>query len=99
MEVRKKVADGLERYLRETSWQVLLREILLTILVVMVVIGLIYLTNKLLNGLSSKLLSSDSRFGKGIRIKNYELLDPERQLGAAKILIRIIRYAVILLIV
>nr|WP_276897997.1 mechanosensitive ion channel family protein [Pedobacter kyonggii] len=98
-EISEKIAASLKKYRMDNSWQVLLREILLTFLVIGVVIGLIYLINKLFGKLSGRFLSAESRLGKGIKIKNYELLDPSRQLGALKVLIRVIRYLVILLVV
>lgn len=98
-EISEKVAVSLKKYRSDNSWQVLLREILLTFLVIGVVIGLIYLINKLFAKISGRFLSSESRLGKGIKIKNYELLNASRQLGALNILIRVIRYIVILLVV
>ncbi|QPH39603.1 mechanosensitive ion channel family protein [Pedobacter endophyticus] len=98
-EIKRKISASLNKFKEENSWQVLLKEILLTLLVISVVIGLIYLINKLFKKLKSKILSTDNKLGKGIKIRNYELLDSERQQGALNILIRTIRYIVILLVI
>lgn len=98
-EISEKISIALQKYRKDNSWQVLLREILLTVLVIGIVIGLIYFINKLFGKLSASLLSAESRLGKGIKIKNYEVLDPSRQLGALKVLLKVIRYLVILLVV
>jgi len=98
-EIKQKVSASLDQYKKENSWQVLLKEVLLTLLVISVVIGLIYLINKLFRNLTNKLLSSENRLGKGIKIKNYELLDFERQQGAVNFLMRTIRNVVILLVI
>ncbi|CAH0169062.1 Small-conductance mechanosensitive channel [Pedobacter sp. Bi27] len=98
-EIKKRVVAALDKYVHDTSWQVLLREILLTILVVAVVIGLIYLINRLFRKISTKFFSAEGRFKDGIKIKNYELLDVNRQLAIITILLKIIRYGVILAVI
>lgn len=98
-QIKKKIAASLDKYKEENSWQVLLKEILLTLLVISVVIGLIYLINRLFKKLTDRILSSDNKLGKGIKIKNYELLDFERQRSAVNFLMRTIRNVVVLLVV
>ncbi|QNR85323.1 mechanosensitive ion channel [Pedobacter riviphilus] len=97
--IKKKISAALEQYRKDNSWRVILEEILLTLLVITVVIALIYLINKLFKKLSGKIISSDGRLKEGIRIKNYELLDAAHQQNAIAIILKIIRYAVILVVI
>ncbi|MBB6235469.1 small-conductance mechanosensitive channel [Pedobacter sp. AK013] len=97
--IKKKILTALEQYRKDNSWQVILEEILLTLLVVAVVILLIYLINTLFKKLSKKIISVDGRLKEGIRIKNYELLDAAHQQNAITIILKVIRYGVIILVI
>jgi len=97
--IRKKVSSAVQQYRKDNSWRVILEEILLTILVIVVVITLIYLINKLFKKLSKKILSIERFSGKGIRIKNYELLDAAHQQHVITLIIKIVRFAVILIVI
>jgi len=86
-------------YRRDNSWQVILKEILLTLLVISVVIFIIYMINKLFHYLLSKIVFEKGKFNEGIRIKNYELMNAERQLDVLKFIASVLRYAIIILVI
>lgn len=98
-EIKTKVAASLEKYRHEISWQIILKEILLTALVIGTVIGLIFLINKLFERIAKKIISVDGRHKDGIKIKNYELLDADRQLGLINIALKVMRFVVILIVI
>ncbi|WP_316848116.1 mechanosensitive ion channel family protein [Pedobacter psychrodurus] len=98
-EIRKRISATVLQYRKDNSWRVILEEILLTILVIAVVIILIYLINKLFKKISKKILSVEGFSGKGIKIKNYELLDAAHQQHAITLVLKIMRFAVILIVI
>lgn len=97
--VKTLVGKSVSNYRKENSWQVILKEILLTLLVIGVVIGLVYLVNRLFKIVTTRLLKSDGRFKEGIKIKNYQLLDADRQVWAISTVLSIFRWAIIILVI
>jgi len=97
--IKKKISATLEQYRKDNSWQVILEEILLTLLVIAVVITLIYLINTIFKKIAKKILSADGRLKEGIKIKNYELIDAAHQQNAINIILKVVRYGVILLVI
>ena len=97
--VKTLVGKSITTYRKENSWQVIVKEILLTLLVITVVIGLVYLVNRMFKLVTTRLLKSEGRFKEGIRIKNYQLLDSDRQLWAISAVLSIIRWAIIILLI
>ncbi|WP_316824821.1 mechanosensitive ion channel family protein [Pedobacter miscanthi] len=97
--IRKKVSAALLQYRNDNGWRVILEEILLTLLVIAVVITLIYLINKLFKKISKRIISANGEPRVGIKIRNYELLDAAHQQNAITFILKIIRYAVILLVI
>ncbi|RQO77064.1 transmembrane ion channel [Pedobacter sp. KBW01] len=98
-DVKAAVGKSVINYRDENSLQVIIKEILLTLLVIAVVIGLVYLVNRLFRTLTAKLLKSEGRFKDGIRIKNYQLLDPDRQLWVIGAALSIARWIIIILLI
>jgi len=97
--IKKKISTAVLQYRKDRSWRVILEEILLTVLVIVSVITLIYLINKLFKKIAKKVLSTEGLSGKGIKIKNYELLDAAHQQHAITLILKIIRFAVILIVI
>ncbi|QIL41215.1 mechanosensitive ion channel family protein [Pedobacter sp. HDW13] len=98
-DVKAAVGKSVINYRDENSLQVIIKEILLTLLVIAVVIGLVYLVNRLFRTLTAKLLKSEGRLKDGIRIKNYQLLDPDRQLWVIGAALSIARWIIIILLI
>jgi len=97
--IKTKVGQAISKYRAENSWQVIIKEILLTLLVIGVVIGLVYLVNRLFKLTTNRLLKGEGRLKAGIKIKNYQLLDADRQLGVFRMGLSIIRWAIIILLI
>jgi len=88
----KKIGAAIAARIDETRWQNVLRESLLALLVVFVTGFLIYGIIRLFRWLSGKQVS-------GLRIKNYELLTANTLQHVAHNLLRIIKWALIILLV
>ncbi|WP_158799901.1 mechanosensitive ion channel family protein [Pedobacter sp. L105] len=97
--IKQLIGKHIIKHQQETSWEVLLKEVLLTMLVIGIVISMIIFINKLFKWFSTKIHSNDSAFKQGIQIKNYELLNAESQLRLIGIIINFFRWAIIILIV
>jgi small-conductance mechanosensitive channel len=91
------IGDAIIKHRLETSWLTLVKESALALLVIVMLIGIIYCINKLFKWLRTKAAHQTSWFNKGIRIKNYELLNPEMQLKAINFVSGIVRWLAILL--
>ena len=98
-DVKAAVGKSVINYRDENSLQVIIKEILLTLLVIAVVIGLVYLVNRLFRTLTAKLLKGEGRLKDGIRIKNYQLLDSDRQLWVISAALSISRWIIIILLI
>jgi len=98
-DVKAAVGKSVINYRDENSLQVIIKEILLTLLVIAVVIGLVYLVNRLFRTLTAKLLKGEGRLKDGIRIKNYQLLDSDRQLWVISAALSIARWIIIILLI
>lgn len=104
---RQQLADSMRiaigraviRHQAETRWQTLLKEGLSALLVIAVVALFIYGLNRLFKWTRIKLSSHQSWFSKGIRIKNYELLNAERELYIVQLAVKLIKWLLIILIV
>lgn len=98
-DIKTQLITAVNKYKEATSWQMLLKEILLTLLVIGVVVLLIKGINRLFNWTTLRLRNYQGRFKSGIHIKNYELLNAEQQMNVMETLTTILRWAVIILVV
>ncbi|WP_354360713.1 mechanosensitive ion channel family protein [Pedobacter sp. UYP30] len=104
---RAKLADSLKiiignaiiKHQKDNSWQTLLKEILLTLLVIAVVVALIYGVNRFLKRLNEKIKLHTELFKDGFKIKNFEVLTAERKVNLFDLIIKIIRWGAIILLV
>jgi small-conductance mechanosensitive channel len=84
------------QYQSETSWQTLLKEGLTALLVILIVILFIYAINRLFRWIAVK---AGNLFNKGVKLKNYELLNAERQVYALNFVLKTIKWVIILLLI
>ncbi|MGV8879741.1 MAG: mechanosensitive ion channel family protein [Sphingobacteriaceae bacterium] len=98
-EMREQIGKAVTDYQRETSWQVLIKEVLLSLLVILVVVLLIKGINRLFGWFGLRVQQHQGRFKDGIRIRDYELLNAERQLYFISTAITFLKWAVIILVV
>lgn len=104
---RTKLADSLKTvigsaiitYQKNNSWQTLLKEILLSLLVLVVVVILIYGVNRFFARFKEKIKLRTPLFEEGVKIKNFEVLTAERKVRFFDIILNAVRWAVIILIV
>ena len=98
-EIKTHIDKSILKYREENSWQVLAKEISLTLLVIIVVVGLIYLVNRFFRMAVAKLLKSEGYLKDGIRIKNYQLLDADRQFSVIRMFLSVLRWIVIIILI
>ena len=84
---------------QETSWQTLLKQALLILLVIFVVSLLIVGINRLFKWIVRRTALEDAWYSRGIRIKNYELLNAARQLQAIHGVLTVVKWLVIILVI
>lgn len=93
------IATAVTAYQHETSWQTLIKEGLMALLVIAVVALLIYAINRLIRWLLAKAEKQKGLLIKGIRLRNYELMNAAQQVYIIKFVIKIIRWVLIILVV
>lgn len=96
---RSIIANAVMKHREETSWLTLAKESGLALLVILVLVAIIYGINKLFKWIRTKTEHQTSWFNKGIRVNNYELLNPEMELKAINFIAGIIRWLFLLLII
>ncbi|WP_164122037.1 MULTISPECIES: mechanosensitive ion channel family protein [Sphingobacterium] len=97
--IKLQIGNSIAAYQKANSWQVLLKEILLTFLVIGVVILLIKGVNRLFRSIGLKLQTYQGKVNKGIKIQNYELLTAQRKLRFFETLNNFLRWVVIVLVI
>jgi len=97
--IRTAIGRAVIQHQAETRWQTLLQEGLSALLVIAVVALLIYGLNRLFKWALAKLSGHQSWFSKGIRIKNYELLNAEREMYIVQLVVRLFKWLLIILVV
>lgn len=93
------IAKSITKYKKETSWQTLLKQSLLALLVVVVVGLLIYAVNRLFKWIHTRTAREKSWYSSGIRIRNFQLLDPARQLQVLYSVVSVLKWLTIILVV
>ncbi|HTK20573.1 MAG TPA: mechanosensitive ion channel family protein [Mucilaginibacter sp.] len=96
---KSSIETAMLRHRNETRWQTILKESLLALLVIVVAILLIYVVNRSLKWLLKNIRNKGHWFTKGIRVKNYEILNAERQIYLLNFIFRIIKWFLFILIV
>lgn len=76
---KKVIGDAVLQYKQQTSWQTLLQEAGLALLVIIILIVLIYLINRFFNRITLWINSLTGSWLNGIRIRSYELLDAKQE--------------------
>lgn len=76
---KKIISDEITRYRHETSFKTLATEIAWAAFVIVLLVLLIYFSNKLFRWTALKIDQQKGKWLNGIRFKNYDFLNPERQ--------------------
>jgi small-conductance mechanosensitive channel len=95
--IKSIINNAILQHKQETRWQIILKESLMALLVIVVVTLLIYGTNKASAWSVRKLQTNKSWLTNGIRLRNYELLNAERQLYMLSFVIRLLKWAAIII--
>jgi small-conductance mechanosensitive channel len=97
--LRNKVVTAIELHKEESRWQTLLKESLEALLVIVLAVLLIYGISRFFKWLLARIKSKKSWLGAGIKIRNYELLNAERQLYILTFVFKIIKWFLIVLVI
>jgi small-conductance mechanosensitive channel/flagellar basal body-associated protein FliL len=98
-EYRSTIAKAIKVYKIQNSWQSILKEILLAVLVLILLILIIYSTNKLFSWIKRNLDKQRGVRFRGVKIRSYEFLDTERQMRVLFSIINLIKWVIILILV
>ncbi|EHQ25029.1 mechanosensitive ion channel family protein [Mucilaginibacter paludis] len=98
-QLKTTIAKAVTDYRRETSWSTLVKEGLTALLVLVIVVLLIYGINRLFGLFLSRTKSEKSWYSNGIKIRNYELLNAEQELGALHFVIKAIKWVLVIVVV
>jgi len=93
--IRKSVLD----YKEANSLKNMLIRVAWLLLILFVFSGIIVLVNRFFSRLRRKMVQEKDKFFKGLKVKDYALLNPQKQLGMAYSVLKVVRIVVILLIV
>lgn len=96
---KKLIQSAISQHREETRWQTLLKESLLAVLVIALTVLLIYGVSRSLKWLHQKIRGREGWFVTGIKIRNYELLNAERQLYVLNLVFKIGKWFLIILII
>ncbi len=95
----KLIQEAIKKYKSETSLTVLAKEIAMALLVILIVLVLIYLIVKLFNWFAKKISKQKDKYFKGIKIREYTLLDSGREVGVLLSINSFFKWVVILFVI
>ncbi|NCD72138.1 mechanosensitive ion channel family protein [Mucilaginibacter agri] len=93
------IGNAVVRYQVEYGWKTLLKETLLALLVVVVVILLIYIIGRIFKWILKKLRSKKEKYIKGVKLNNYQILDPEQELSVLGGVINLIKWITVIVVI
>ena len=96
---KKIITDEITRYRNETSFKTLAKEIALALLVLGVLVLLIYSSGKLFHWTALKIKEQKDKRIKGIKIKNYELFNADRQVNLLLLINTLVKWLFIALLI
>ncbi|HTB26818.1 MAG TPA: mechanosensitive ion channel domain-containing protein, partial [Puia sp.] len=95
-EYKNIIAHAIKAYKIQNSWQSTLKEILLAVLVLLLLVLIIYSTNRFFKWIKNKIEKQKDLSIKGIRIRGYEFLDAGREVRVIFALINLIKWIIVL---
>ena len=93
---RNRIAIVIGKYKAENSWPALIRDFAMAVLVLTVLILIIFFINKIFKWIRNKIEKQRGGTLKGVRIRNYEFLDTNRQLSLIFSLANLVKWIIIL---
>ena len=98
-EYKNIIVRSIKMYKIENSWQTKMKEILLAILVLILLVLIIFSTNRFFKWVKNKIEKQKVLKIKGIRIRGYEFLDATREIRVIFSLINLIRWIIVVMLV
>jgi small-conductance mechanosensitive channel len=98
-EYRNKINQAIKVYKIQNSWQSILKEIFLAILVVLLLTLIIYSTNKFFKWIKSKIHKQKGIRIKGLKIRSYEFLDADREVRVLFSFVNLIKWIIVLILI
>lgn len=90
---------ALEKHKKETGVKAIIKQIGLSLLVIVVCVGLIYCINLLFSRrLSRLILDKKDIWFKGVSVRNYQILNSEREIAMILFFLKILRYLLIVVV-
>jgi small-conductance mechanosensitive channel len=96
---RENIISAIRKYKRENSVETRIKEISLAVLVLVVLITLIYLLAKLVRWTKNKIEGEREHKFKGVKFRNYQILDANRQIHVLLSAISILQWIIILILI
>ncbi len=93
------IVNSIKKYKVEHSWQTMMKDLLLAALVLAVLIIIIFSVTKLFKWIKTKIEKQKGDKIKGVKIRNYEFLDTDRQVTVLFSLLNILKWFIILILV
>ena len=93
---RNRIADAVSQYKQQTTWQTLLEETAMALLVIAVLIVIIYFINTVFRKAAYKVIEQKGKRLNGFKIKNYELLNTKNEIRALLFLLKILKWVLII---
>ncbi|BAV06993.1 Mechanosensitive ion channel [Filimonas lacunae] len=93
-----RISQQVKAYRQATSWQTIVREIALSVLVIVVVVFIFYATGKGLRWLKGKIHAEKGKRIKGISIKGYKIFNEDRAVSFLSIAANTIRWVILLIV-
>jgi small-conductance mechanosensitive channel len=98
-EYKNIIVRAIKTYKIENSWQSTLKEILLAVLVLILLVLIIFSTNRFFKWVKNNIEKQKNLRIKGIRIRGYEFLDATREIRVIFSLINLIRWIIVVILV
>lgn len=94
---RSKIIEAIDKYKKATSFETRLKEIGLSLLVIAILSLLIYMLVRFFRWIGSRIQKEKDIRIKGLKFKNYELIDSSRQINFLLIILKLLKWLTIIL--
>jgi small-conductance mechanosensitive channel len=98
-EYRNIISAAIQKYKVEHSWQTIMKDFLLALMVLVLLILVIYFTSRVFRWVKKKIVLQKGIRIKGIKIRGYEFLDTNREVRVIFSLINLIKWFVVLILI
>ncbi|PWG78917.1 mechanosensitive ion channel family protein [Pararcticibacter amylolyticus] len=96
---KKKIAEAIIRHRQETSWKMIIKEVVLVLLVVGVVVFIINRIGRFFGWIRVKVEAQEGKRINGIKIRNYQLFTTHKQTAFILSVLSFIKFLLIILVI